>query len=162
MLYLSISLSYLKCSVFLFLFISRRLFFISIYSPFSPYFVPHSISPLPWLFLNFSSSFYTDEKFKIAYTIVKKPTPKVLSLFVIRTLKNLCTDCGNIWDGFLGSSHPLGYGARPLCRCCFLLPGITSVISRAQAKAMYAMKETELPSVVSREVWWKWRTICVL
>ena len=76
-------------------------------------------------------------------------TPRAYVLFIVRTLKNLCTNCGCMWDGYLGSTHPLGFGARQLCGKCFLIPGINSVISRAQAKAMYAMKESELPSEVS-------------
>jgi hypothetical protein len=70
-------------------------------------------------------------------------------LFIVRTLKNLCSNCGCVWDGYLGSTHPLGFGARQLCLKCFSMPGINSVISRAQAKAMYAMKQSELPSLVS-------------
>ena len=54
-----------------------------------------------------------------------------------------------MWDGYLGSTHPLGFGARQLCLKCFSVPSINSVISRAQAKAMYAMKQSELPSLVS-------------
>ena len=75
-------------------------------------------------------------------------SPKKICLFVIRGLKYLCTTCGVIWDGYMGSGHPLGFGARQLCFTCFQDPGITNFMSRSQAKAMYAMKESELPSVV--------------
>ena len=49
----------------------------------------------------------------------------------------------------MGSCHPLGFSARPLCFACYGNPEITSVMSRSQAKTMYIMKEYELPNVVS-------------
>ena len=89
-----------------------------------------------------------DEQLKIKLLLNSDINPKRVCLFVIRGLKYLCTTCGVIWDGYMGSGHPLGFGARQLCITCFQDPGITNVMSRSQAKAMYAMKESELPSVV--------------
>jgi hypothetical protein len=35
-------------------------------------------------------------------------SPRNIAIFVTRTLNYLCNNCENVWDGFLGSSHPLG------------------------------------------------------
>lgn len=77
-------------------------------------------------------------------------SPRSIALFVTRTLNYLCSDCGSVWEGYLGSNHQLGFGARQLCHRCYQMPGISTVISRAQAKSLYAMKESELPSVVGQ------------
>lgn len=35
-------------------------------------------------------------------------SPRNITIFLTRTLNYLCANCGSVWDGFLGSSHPLG------------------------------------------------------